>query len=197
MVEGKALLLLFLGGKGGITSSSNLRKKHMPNLNYAKAAEYERGLVKNLMMKGALYATRTPGSRSPIDVIAIFSAVENPLLKPGNPEVHVIQCKLGKSQPKRSEIDFLRFMREKGCEAYFITRQYEKGKKRIMFKKVTLEQVEDGKIGPIKENGNSETVERHNETRKGLKKPTKKRRAYMTEGDLGSPISLHYLKRRR
>ena len=166
----------------------------MPNLNYAKAADYERGLAKYLLTRGALYATRTPGSRSPVDVIAIFACSYNML-----PSIHMIQCKLGKSRPKRSEIDFLKFMREKGCEAYFMTRQRASRpkKKQITFMKVTLEEVEEGKLGPINENGLSETQERLNETRKGLKKPTKKSRPKMTKGDLGSSIPTYKLRRRR
>lgn len=165
----------------------------MSNLNYCRAAEYERGVAKHLLTNGALYATRTPGSRSPIDVIAVFPAK----VKLALPFIHMIQCKLGKSRPKRSEIDFLKFMREKGCEVYFMTRQagIRGKKKQITFMKVTLEEVEEGKLGPIKENGLTESDERANESRKNLKKPTKKKR--MSEEDLGSPIPTYKMRNRR
>jgi Holliday junction resolvase len=103
----------------------------MPNKNYVKAAEYERALAKHLRTKGAAYVTRTPGSRSPVDVIACFD----------NAEVHLIQCKLGKSRPKRSEIDFLRFMVEMGYKAYFVTKTHSK-----RYQELSLDEVESGPV---------------------------------------------------
>ena len=108
----------------------------MPNKNYERAASYERDLVKKLLREGALYATRTPGSKSPVDVIAVFIDAKHRLV------VHMIQAKLGKSKPKRSEIDFLRFMREKGCDAYFMTTRNNPTKRR--FHRMELEEVEAG-----------------------------------------------------
>ena len=114
----------------------------MPNKNYIKAAEYERSLVKHLRTYGAIYATRTPGSKSPVDVIACFK----------NTEVHLIQCKLGKSRPKRSEIDFLRSMVEMGYKAYFVTKTH--GKK---YQELSLDEVERGPIKDDSANGNDVT----------------------------------------
>jgi len=86
----------------------------MPNNNYLKAAAYERACVKHLIAAGAIYATRKPGSKTPIDVIAIFP-------KGGDVDVHLVQCKMGSALPKWSEIDFMTFMEEKGCTCYYLT----------------------------------------------------------------------------
>ena len=113
----------------------------MPNKNYNRAAEYERSLAKHLRTNGAIYATRTPGSKSPVDVIACFE----------NTEVHLIQCKLGKSRPKRSEIDFLRFMVEMGYKAYFVTKTQSK-----RYQELSLDEVERG---PIKDDSSKENAD--------------------------------------
>ncbi len=115
----------------------------VPNQNYIRAATYERDLVKKFIREGALYATRTPGSRTPIDVIAILPDLRG---KPfvGPVKVHMIQCKLGTSRAKRSEIDFLKFMREKGVDAYFMTSV--RGRFHCKFQRLELEEVEENCI---------------------------------------------------
>lgn len=116
----------------------------MPNKNYVRAAEYERDVAKKLVQDGALYATRTPGSRSPVDVIAVFPFdVGVKLLNVKTLTVHMIQCKLGKSRAKSSEIAFMKFMREKGIDAYYMTWRKSPKKK---FHRLELEEVEKNAI---------------------------------------------------
>jgi len=58
-------------------------------------------------------------------------------------KVHMIQCKLGKSRAKQSEIDFMKFMREKGVDAYYMTYRANPRRK---YHRMELEEVEQKAI---------------------------------------------------
>jgi len=120
----------------------------MPNRSYNRARAYESDLVNwHRGQPDCLYATRTPGSKTPVDVVAVYVHQGDPLKPITDPtytHVHMIQCKLGTSRPKQSEIDFLKFMREKGCEAYFVTREANRKFYRLELEEVEDEAIDDG-----------------------------------------------------
>lgn len=110
----------------------------MPNKNYVNAANYERSYVKWLREQDqVLFATRTPGSKSPVDVISIH-------VYGTGIEVHLAQLKCGKSRPKLIEIDYLKYARDRGCHAYYIVRS--RGSK---YTRVELEEIEGTVLRPI------------------------------------------------
>ena len=84
----------------------------MPNPRYQKGVRLERELVKSLKKDGAQFVSRTPGSKTPVDVIALMDGL-----------VSLYQCKTGKAKPTKKELAYLRWLQWRHVECYVVLKK--------------------------------------------------------------------------
>lgn len=88
----------------------------MPNTQYQKGVRLERRTLKILRsLEDHIYSTRTPGSKTSADIVAILRD-----RKTSQPRIILIQCKAGKPVISRTELDFLYAIREMGVGALVV-----------------------------------------------------------------------------
>lgn len=90
--------------------------------NYRRGADFERRVKERLEGQGWT-VFRTAGSHSPADLIALKSERGQLFGSPLRPDVHLIQCKSGKTaMTKRERTEFRDFAHALGAEAFVFLR---------------------------------------------------------------------------
>ena len=94
----------------------------MANYQYIKGRRLEYEVKKDLEKKG-FFATRTPGSKTPADVIAIKL-----------PTVHWVQCKTNGKLPKKEREKLVELRRKYGGNVYLAYKVRKGRRKEIVYK---------------------------------------------------------------
>jgi hypothetical protein len=111
---------------------------------YAAGRKFEWSVLDILRrLPDHIYSTRTPGSRTPADIVAVLRNKED-----NRPLTILIQCKYGVCRIQSAELDFLRAMRDFGLGALIAHRK--KGVTKIELWSLEEAEINMKVIGPGK-----------------------------------------------
>ncbi len=86
--------------------------------NYQRGRAFEYRARDELYLRGALIVVRSAGSKTKVDLVAVFPALQSYMEWPPEPEVWLVQCKRDGNLPAAEREELLRIADASGCRAW-------------------------------------------------------------------------------